>query len=153
MLKTLTIKGVEFSLPDYMNAVPHDVLSLLEMSPDIERRILCCGVDSENILYLITGNAELRKIEPNGYLIPSRAAPDATGKIVEICFLRSEETYSVLSSMAIENSESCLESGSLFVNNNYVCDLQIEEAEIQSENDERNDAAEAPNIGRSSTCS
>ena len=152
MLKNITIKGVEFSLPDYMNVVPRDALTLIEMSPDVDSRVFVCGVDSENVLYLITGNAELRRIRPNGYLTPTHASPDASGKMVELCFLRSDEVYSVLSSIAIENSESCLESGSLFVNNNYVCDLQIEEAEIQSKNDERNDAAEATNIGRSATC-
>lgn len=126
-----------------MNSIPEEMMSILRLSPDVGTRILCCGVDRTSTLYLITGNAELRRVKPNGYLIPVHASPDSSGKFVEMTFSRVEETHNLVSKVVIENSEDVLDEGSLFVNNSYVCDLKIESTETLSEDVERNEAAEA----------
>jgi hypothetical protein len=149
-LKTLTIAGKQLDLPDFMCTVSFAMIGLIEMSPDISERVICCGIDeTDNSLILITGTSDVRKITPNGYMKPRMARPGKTGKTIELAFVGIDEVFKIESKVALKNSVSCMSHASLFLHNNYVCDVDMTSSESFSEVNERDDASKTCDKRRS----
>lgn len=89
-----------------------------------EDAIISCGIDNE-ILYIITSRLDVRQIKPSGRLRPTACLPTLDGSCIMLYFAGLEDPALILSTVVIENSESSLSNTSLYVNNNYMCDLDI----------------------------
>lgn len=89
-----------------------------------EDTIVSCGVDGE-VLYMVTFNLDVRHIKPTGRMRPLRCFPTSDGLSIVTYFVGLKNPSLILSSIAIKNSEHSLTNTSLFVNNNYMCDLEI----------------------------
>lgn len=96
-----------------------------------EDTIISCGVDEE-ILYMVTFNSEVRHIKPTGRLRPLKCFPTQDGHSIIAYFHGIDKPFLILSSLAIKNSESSLTNTSLFVNNSYMCDLEIDGIDYDS---------------------
>lgn len=133
-----------------MFTVSAPMIGLIEMSPDIGERVICCGIDAkDNSLILITGTSDVRKISPNGYMTPRHAHPGRTGKTIELMFMDLDEVFKIDAKIALKNSVSCMTFASLFLNNNYICDVNMTSPESFSEVNEQDDSSKANNKRRS----
>lgn len=149
-MKTLTIAGKQLNLPDYMFTVSAPMIGLIEMSPDIGERVICCGIDvKDNTLILVTGTSDVRKISPNGYMVPEHARPGKTGKTIELMFVGLDEVFKIDAKIALKNSVSCMTVASLFLHNNYICDVNMTSPEGFSEVNEQDGSSKVSNKRRS----
>jgi hypothetical protein len=105
---------------------------LEEVTLDIveDVRIIACGVDPEDdTLYLITNDIQILYISPNGKMIPKFAVPTNYGKEILIRF-DEESVYSIETCHLLKESSSTLEKSKLFLNDNYLCDLENLETNV-----------------------
>lgn len=127
MLETRTLKGKEVTLPGYMNTLSQEDIDLISN----ESSVISCGVENQ-ILYILTFNLDVRRIKPNGKLRPKFSQPTRDGMCLVTYFEGFEDPSLILSSVAIENSESCLLNTTLHVNDNYMCDLEIVDIDYEN---------------------
>lgn len=127
MLETRTLKGKEVTLPGYMNTLSQEDIDLISN----ESSVISCGVENQ-ILYILTFNLDVRRIKPNGKLRPKFSQPARDGMCLVTYFEGFEDPSLILSSVAIENSESCLLNTTLHVNDNYMCDLEIVDIDYEN---------------------
>lgn len=122
------MKNSEIILPSHISSLSQNVIDkLLETSDDIGNRILACGINpSDNSLYVISGFLDIKVIRPNGNLKPKKAFPLHDGSKIGIIFDSIEEIQTIDSNLALREGKSCLENTSLFVNDTYLCDLELE---------------------------
>ena len=122
------MKNSEIILPSHMSSLSQNIIdNLLETSDDIGNRILACGINpSDNSLYIISGLLDVKVIRPNGKLKPKKAFPCYDGSRIGIIFDNIEDIQTIDSSLALHEGKSCFENTSLFVNDTYLCDLEIE---------------------------
>jgi len=123
-LETRNVRGKEVVLPRFMMTLSQDTID--EMSS--EDMIISCGIDDE-VLYMVTSNLDVRHIKPTGKLRPTRCFPSSDGLSIVTYFEGMKNPSLILSTIAIKNSESSLTNTSLFVNNSYMCDLEIDGSE------------------------
>ena len=126
-MTTITIKNNELSLPGHMSSLPQGAIDSISTLSDANERVVSCGVDpTDNSLYMISGILDIRVVRPNGNLIPERSFPSHDGKRMGIYFKNVEELQTIDSNLALLNGESCLTNASLFVNDTYMCNLEID---------------------------
>ena len=110
-----------------MSSLPQGAIDSISTLSDANERVVSCGVDpTDNSLYMISGILDIRVIRPNGNLIPDRSFPSHDGKRMGIYFKNVEELQTIDSNLALLNGESCLTNASLFVNDTYMCNLEID---------------------------
>ena len=126
-MKTIHTGQRTVELPGHISSLPQDVIDSLVVLPDASERVIACGVDpSDNSLYMISGLLDIRVIRPNGNLIPEKSFPSHDGKRMGIYFKDVEDLKTIDSNLALMNGESCLANASLFVNDTYMCNLEID---------------------------
>ena len=109
-----------------MESIPQKVIDSLENSQ--KNFVLSAGVDpNDGSLCFINRSLDVKFIKPNGRLKPDFCRPSHDGTGVEVIFF--EETLSKF--IDVDNlesaAESCMSKSMLFLNDSYVCDVEIAE--------------------------
>lgn len=94
-------------------------------SSSLKERILACGVNDEKELWMITSELEVRYIRPNGRLVPVTAFPTGIGTKIVMFFEDSSDLNVIDANVAIKHSTDGLNDSHLYVNDNYMCDIQL----------------------------
>lgn len=107
-----------------MQSLNQDAIDSLSSCPEKGYRIVSCGIVDE-CLRIVTGSGSVREISKNGILTPLFAIPLREGRIVSLD-IEGRGTKNVSSNIIIKHSKNCLNKPELFVNNSYVCDVEID---------------------------
>lgn len=126
-LKTIKLGKRTIELPDHMSSLEQEEIDTLTCLTESNERVISCGIDpSDNSLYMISGMLDIRVIRPNGKLKPEKAFPSHDGKMIGMIFKDVEEVQAIDANLALRNGDSCLTDASLFVNDTYMCSLEID---------------------------
>ena len=114
----------EIELPSYMTSLPQSIVE--ELSIVEEERVIACGVDPrDGSLVFVTNHATVRSIVPNGQLVPSAASPTLDGRGMYLKLQGSDAVFPVSVHVAIDLGKQCVEGGELFVNDRFVCNVDL----------------------------
>lgn len=127
MTNLLTL-GRDLTLPNYMNSLPQSVLDVLSTFPDACDRAIASGV-SDNQLYIVSCLLDIKVIIPNGNLKPIESYPSHDGTLVFVKFLDDVRFKPISSKLALQAGGDPLNKSALYVNDSYVCDLEVEEVQ------------------------
>lgn len=124
MLTHRILGGKELSVPRYMKCLTQEEIDEIHES-SLKERIIACGVNEVNELWMITSDLEVKFIRPNGNLLPVSAFPTGTGRKIVIFFSESSDFNVIDSKVAIKYSNDALSDSRLYVSDSYMCDLQL----------------------------
>jgi len=135
-MATRTVSGKEVSLPEYMSTLPQEEIDRI-LAEDANDAIISCGINPiDRCLMLITSTLSVREIKPNGRLIPDYCRPLEGGTGILVKFERESKVNYIDAALAIDRSQDCLCESKLFLNNNYLCDVEVkQEAQAIDENE------------------
>lgn len=114
----------EVSLPTYMMCLDQETVDDLADFP--EERVIACGVHpSDSSLVFVTNKLNVRSISPNGKLVPHAARPAPDGRSMRVSFVGFEGSSVIDVKHAIARGDLCTSGGSLYVNDRYVCNVDM----------------------------
>lgn len=126
---------------DYEVTIPEYMVKLL----DLEIEQICCnsnrnnmviaaGVDPDDMsLVILTGSPEVRNISATSRLTPKTAKPVLGGRGIEITFEEVEGVYLMDAALVVERSLSSLKNSKLFLNDNYMCDIESQGTDAEDD--------------------
>lgn len=118
----------DVTLPPYMTSLSQSVLDVFANFPDAQDRVIAAGV-SEGQLYMLDCLLNIKMISPSGRLVPEEACPSHDGTFIHVKFLNEDKHEIISSKLALMRGASILNKSSLYVNDRYVCGLDVEELE------------------------
>lgn len=122
-MKSLKIQGKDFIFSDFMSCVEQVDIDYFNDQFCESHLIAACGVDPEDkCMLIVTFLGEVSHIRHNQRLIPASAEVIMYGRGVRVKF--ENGTTSVLDSKAVIEISTSLESSSqLYINDNYLFDI------------------------------
>lgn len=118
----------EISLPNYVKALPQNVVDKLSMSPEAEKLIIACGVHPDDgSLVMITGEGGVFSIKPNGRMRPRQAGPTHTGEHISIVFHDPYGLHLISSQAALAIAKDEFLDTQIFARGNSLGRLTSEE--------------------------
>lgn len=119
----------ELTLPSYMTSLSQGHIDALTAESDV--RVIACGVDpSDNSLVFVTNKLEVRQIVPNGKMVPLAAKPSQRGDTILVSFKDIDGNFEILTDLAHSVSKNLMLRSSIFLNHNYLVDLEEVELTI-----------------------
>lgn len=115
----------ELSMPSYMTSLTQDVVDRLH-GHEGDERIIASGIDPrDGDLVFVTSSLGVFRITPNGRMRPETALPCFEGRGICLTFKEIKGAYVVASSLAIQSGSPCVDGGDLFVNDRFVCKVDL----------------------------
>lgn len=126
-MATRIVREKEISVPEYMFILSQSDIDEILSFEDYDIRIISCGVSPEDSrLLLITADLKVMQLLPHGSLIPFHSLPLKLGTGILLMFRGENKMNFIDSSLVLQVSSDCLSQSKLFVNNNYMCDVEVE---------------------------
>lgn len=135
-LETRKIGTRELQLPSFMSTLPqHAIDEFVEH----EQKIISCGIDpKDGGLYMVTSQLQVKVLHPNGHLKPLDAFPSADGELLAVSFESIEGYYGIRSTSALEIATDCINSADMFINDTYMCNLELTDVQVVTDQHEDN---------------
>lgn len=131
---SMLIGTAEVQVPGYMCSLPQESIDRIIIEESLGMKVISCGVNPrDGCLYMITATCDIKRIRPNGRIRPAWARP-VNSEVIELGF--DHISRIILSDLAIKNSEDCMNMSQLYVNNNYMCDIELSGFQVAQVNDE-----------------
>lgn len=122
-MKSLKIAGKDFTFSNYMSCVEQEDIDQFNEEFSEKDLIAACGVDiKDNTLVVVSFLGEVSFVKPNGKLIPLYASVMFFGRAVKIVFDSKQEVV-VESKSILSVSDNHIEASSLYIRDNYLCDI------------------------------
>ena len=127
----------EVVLPDYMSTLPQEEIDQI-LSTSISDAVISCGINPDKSLVLVTASLSVREIIPNGRLVPDYCRPLEGGVGILVKFEGESKMNYIDASLAIKGGRDCLSESKLFLNDNYLCDVEVtQETQVQNETEDK----------------
>lgn len=136
-MKNFKLKDISFDLPLYMNVLDQiEIDEIITTNLLLDDKIIACGIHPDGTLTIIIASGDVKIFNPAEHYIPlGEYKPIDNGDKV---FLPNNNNrwpddsngYIVESKWLLERSENALNLVSLFVNDSYLCDIDVKTAKI-----------------------
>lgn len=135
-LETRRIGTHELQLPTFMSILPQHAIDGFSSH---EQKIVSCGIDPhDGGLYMVTSQSQVKVLHPNGHLKPIDAFPSADGELLAVSFESVEGYYGIKAALALEVAVDCINSADMFINDTYMCNLELTDVQVIADQHEDN---------------
>jgi hypothetical protein len=139
MIESLEIRRIgtrEIQLPSFMATLPQVIIDEIF---EYDSKVISCGVDPQDGgLYMVTSTSQVKVLRPNGHMLPIDSFPSHDGELIAVSFKSIDGYYGIGAKAALNAAEDCITSAGLFVNDTYMCDLQLSSVDVVPGQDEDN---------------
>lgn len=119
-MKSRKILEKELIVKDYIEIFDQEKIN--SINENNEYCVIGCGVDIEdNVLYLITSNLEIRKITPNGEMIPV-SAKLLDKHFIEVKFQQGN-SFKINSELALKVSDDCIKNNEILIGDQKLFEI------------------------------
>jgi len=126
--QTRRLGNMDVVFPGHMNVLSQEGIDCVLSAGDPNLRIIACGIDpSDRQLSIFTGTCDLMSYDPKGWET-CKFVPTKSGAYIDM-YVSEDKAIPVPSALVIEQSQNCLKTATLRVNDTYLCDIDISSAQ------------------------